>query len=149
MRSDTAPAPLPGTGDFRAVVRRLAAYGAVTRITGNSDVVTVDGPALILDDGDDHVRLEGPGDVVAVPATWTADAAAQRATVDWIEDYLDQTYQALVIRRDAITDLVDDPFSTVNLERLADRFPAVDLPQVRAFLTDVRSWSATTAGGPA
>lgn len=147
MRSDQASAPQPGTGEFSAVVRRLAAFGAVTRITGYDHVVTLDGSALILDDGDDHARLEGPGDLDAVPAEWTTDAAAKRTATDWVEEYLDDTYQYLVIRRDSITDLVDDPFSPENLDRLADRFPNVDLPEVQAFLADVRAWLADAATG--
>lgn len=150
MRSDKAPAPQPGTGEFSAVVRRLAAYGAVTRITGYDHVVTLDGTALTLDDGDDHVRLAGPGDVPEVPANWASDAAAKRTATDWIEEYLDDTYQFLVIRRDAITDLIDDPFSPENLDRLADRFPNVDLAEVQTFLADVRSWlAAGPTGSPA
>lgn len=41
------------TGDdtFTAIARRLTGFGAVTRMTGFDDVVTLDGPDLVFDDG--------------------------------------------------------------------------------------------------
>ncbi|MFZ2512041.1 MAG: hypothetical protein WAW85_13260 [Gordonia sp. (in: high G+C Gram-positive bacteria)] len=128
-----------------ALARRLAAFGAVARMTGFDDVVTFSDEGLILDD-DDYLRLGRDGNVSnssgtgAVPRAWSTDARADQVITDWIEQYLEDTYQFLVIRRDYIGDLVADPFSELYVSRLADRFPNVDLPAIEEFLGGIRRW---------
>lgn len=135
------------------VARRLAAFGALTRMTGTDSLVTLDDGGLTLDDGEHYVRIErtdgGPlrSPDGPVPAGWRTDETTERLAVDWIEDYLEDTYQALVIRRDDITDLIADPFSQLHLERLARRFPAADLPALREFLGTVAAWLGAPAVG--
>lgn len=147
--------PTPSGTDLRhAAVRRLAAYGAVTRMTGHPDAVTVAGEALILDDGHRELVLQhgdgtdGPA-APPIPADWRTDEAADRVATQWIEDYLEDTYQLLVIRRDYITDLVADPFATLHLDRLASRFPHPHRDEIDEFLADVRQWllADAQAGG--
>lgn len=129
------PAP-----EILALARRLAAFGAVTRMTGYDHVVTFSDDGLVLDD-DDYLRLPLDGSVPdEVPPAWTTDSRADFVITEWIEDYLEDTYQVLVIRRDYIGDLISDPFSQQHLARLADRFPNVDLPAIEEFLTPVRDW---------
>ncbi|GAC58686.1 hypothetical protein GOHSU_46_00070 [Gordonia hirsuta DSM 44140 = NBRC 16056] len=125
------------------VARRLTAFGAVTRMTGEDSVVTLSDDGLVLDFDDDYVRLDRDGAAdEPIPRAWTDDARADRVITDWIEDYLDETYQFLVIRRDYISDLISDPFSELYLNRLAGRFPNVDRASIDAFLDEVRRWLA-------
>lgn len=132
---------------FAAAVRRIAAYGAITRMTGYDYLVMFDGDELVVNDGDEQLRLRrDEADLAGViTADWASDTAASRVAGDWLEEYLDNTQQFLVIRRDYIDDLVADPFSELYLQRLADRFPMVDLPLVEEFLDDVRTWLDTPA----
>ena len=129
--------------EFRAVARRLAAYGAITRMTGSDHIVVFDDTGLTLDDGDEYLHLPLDGTTLdEVPPAWRSDDAADRRATRWIEDYLEDTFQTLVIRRHYIDDLVRDPFSPVFLDHLADRFPNVDLPEIQAYLAEIRQWLA-------
>lgn len=131
--------------EVSALARRLAAFGAVARMTGFDHVVTFSDEGLILDD-DDYLRVDLEGTVTTgsgshhVPRAWSTDARADQVITDWIEEYLEDTYQFLVIRRDYIGDLVGDPFSELYLSRLASRFPNVDLPAIEEFLGAIRRW---------
>lgn len=137
MSDPTAP-----SDDFRAAVRRVAAYGAITRMTGFRDLVTLDDDELVVNDGDERLclRRDSDGLTGVITADWAGDAAAERMAVDWIEEYVENTQQYLVIRRDYVTDLITDPFSDLYLQRLAGRFPAADLPDIEDFLRDVAHW---------
>ncbi|WP_454163783.1 alpha/beta fold hydrolase [Gordonia iterans] len=146
--SDPGPAPT----DLPDAARRIAAYGAITRMTGFDYLVELDGAELVVNDGDERLSLHrDDGDLSGiVTADWASDSAAERVATEWIEDYVEQTQQFLVIRRHYIADLIADPFSEIHLERLADRFPNADIPAIEEFLSDVRAWlpdppSATVA----
>ncbi len=131
----------PGAELRRAAVRRLAAYGAITRMTGHPDIVTIVGDTLIIGDADRDLILDhADGPEQPIPAPWRTDEAADRAATQWIEDYLEDTYQTLVIRRDYISDLVADPFSTLYLDRLASRFPHPHRDEIDDFLAQARRW---------
>ena len=144
---------MASASDVTALARRLAAFGAVARMTGFDHVVTFTDDSLILDDND-YLCLGRSGTITSdsgtdtVPRSWSTDARADQVITDWIEEYLEDTYQFLVIRRDYIGDLVADPFSDLHLSRLAGRFPNVDLPAIEVFLREVHRWidglSATT-----
>ncbi|MFT3660260.1 MAG: hypothetical protein QM809_02350 [Gordonia sp. (in: high G+C Gram-positive bacteria)] len=138
--SNAAPAPTT----FTDAARRIVAYGAVTRMTGYDYLVEIDDDELVVNDGDEQLRLRRDESDLSgvITADWASDAAAERVTTDWIEDYIEQTQQFLVIRRDYITDIVADPFSALFLDRLAGRFPSADLPMITEFLDEAKAWLA-------
>ncbi|MFC0314761.1 alpha/beta fold hydrolase [Gordonia phosphorivorans] len=124
--------------EFRAVARRLTAFGALHRMTGEHSTVTLNETGLTLDDGDTYLHLPAAGPLPDdLPAAWASDAAAYAALTAWLEDYLEQTYQALVIRRHYLSDLVSDPYSTEFQEQLADRFPSADQSAIAAFTAEI------------
>ncbi|MFW0788036.1 hypothetical protein [Gordonia sp. CPCC 205333] len=64
----------------RDVVRRLAAYGAITRATGFDDVVSIDGDEIAHDDGGGNwIRLRKDGDRLTV---WGYDRDDDDSEVD-------------------------------------------------------------------
>ncbi|MFT3898654.1 MAG: hypothetical protein QM728_00190 [Gordonia sp. (in: high G+C Gram-positive bacteria)] len=125
-----------------AVLRRLAAFGAITRMTGDVDVVTVDGDALVVNDEGGDLRLRYPGGGDEAPEQellWITDESAQREVVGWVEDYLDDTAMEITIRRDDLDDLVADPFSPRTVQRLIWHFPGADADGIADFLATVRT----------
>ncbi|GAB11408.1 hypothetical protein GOARA_068_00670 [Gordonia araii NBRC 100433] len=137
-----------------AAFRRLAAYGAITRLTGSDDLVTLDGHDLLVDDGagrtvrfvlDDHDTFESPSREQQddrpdeLPAPWSSDLAARRAVTAWVERYLEERAMDVAIRRDDLDELVAHPFSPTSVERLAHHFPGADAETTRDFLTSVEA----------